>query len=180
MLEAIGEWMGYPLYCAFEGAPGRHHVPVRRTPTNYPYGPLLCCDGKTVMLGLKNEREWPGSCSHVLRQPALAEDDRFWGNAQRVAQRETLRPLIVGALAAPSYEQVVQRLEAAQIANAELRDMAGLWQQEQLAARRRSREVVTPAGPVPTLPPPGSWGRKTAVTRAWAPCPHSASLPTPC
>ena len=95
-------------------------------PPTIPTAALLFGDGKTVMLGLKNEREWLGFCSHVLRQPALAEDDRFRGNAQRVAQRETLRPLIVGALAALSYEQVVQRLEAAQIANAELREMAGL------------------------------------------------------
>jgi crotonobetainyl-CoA:carnitine CoA-transferase CaiB-like acyl-CoA transferase len=35
--------------------------------------------------------------------------------------------------------------------------MAGLWQHEQLAARGRWREVATPAGPVPTLLPPGSW-----------------------
>ncbi len=51
----------------------------------------------------------------------------------------------------------MQRLEDAQIANAELRDMAGLWQHEQLAARGRWREVATPAGPVPTLLPPGTW-----------------------
>ena len=35
--------------------------------------------------------------------------------------------------------------------------MAGLWQHEQLAARGRWRQVDTPAGPVPTLLPPGSW-----------------------
>jgi itaconate CoA-transferase len=52
---------------------------------------------------------------------------------------------------------VVQRLEDAQIANAELRDMAGLWQHEQLAARGRWRQVDTSAGAVPTLLPPGSW-----------------------
>ena len=109
------------------------------------------------MLGLQNEREWLQFCNHVLLQPALAQDERFRGNAQRTAHREALRALIVQALAALSAAQVVQRLEGAQIANAEWRDMAGLWQHEQLAARGRWREVGTPAGPVPALLPPGSW-----------------------
>ena len=109
------------------------------------------------MLGLQNEREWLQFCNVVLQQPALAQDERYKGNAQRTAHREALRALIVQAFAALTYEQVVQRLEAAQIANAELRDMAGLWQHEQLVARGRWREVGTSAGPVPTLLPPGSW-----------------------
>jgi itaconate CoA-transferase len=54
-------------------------------------------------------------------------------------------------------EQVAARLEAAQIANAQVNDMAGLWAHPQLSARQRWREVDTPAGPVPTLLPPGSW-----------------------
>ena len=53
--------------------------------------------------------------------------------------------------------QVGQRLEEAQIANAELKDLAGLWAHPQLAARHRWRRVATPAGDVPTLLPPGNW-----------------------
>jgi len=156
MLEAMGEWMGYPLYYAFEGAKPPARAGAAHA-TIYPYGPFPTGDGKTVMLGLQNEREWLLFCDKVLRQPALAKDQRFTGNAQRTAHREVLRDLIVQNFAILSYEQVVQRLEVAQIANAELRDMAGLWQHEQLAARGRWREMATPAGPVPTLLPPGSW-----------------------
>ena len=157
MLEAMSEWMGYPLYYAFEGAKPPPRAGAAHA-TIFPYGPFPTGDGKTVMLGLQNEREWLQFCEKVLLQPALAEDERFLGNARRVAQRDALRALIVDAFSALSSEQVVQRLEDAQIANAELRDMAGLWQHEQLAARGRWREVDTPAGPVPTLLPPGSWG----------------------
>ena len=165
MLEALGEWMGYPLYYAFEGArppprAGAAHATI------YPYGPFPCGDGKTVMLGLQNEREWSQFCDKVLLQPALAQDARFTGNAQRTAHREPLRQLIVQAFAAMTAEDVAQRLEAAQIANAELRDMAGLWQHEQLAARGRWREVGTSAGPVPTLLPPGSWDDGDPVLNA--------------
>ena len=156
MLEAMGEWMGYPMYYAFEGAPPPPRAGAAHA-TIYPYGPFPTGDGKTVMLGLQNEREWLQFCRGVLQQPALADDARFTGNAQRTANREALRALIVQAFAALRYDEVVQRLEDAQIANAELRDMAGLWQHEQLAARGRWRDVGTPAGPVPALLPPGSW-----------------------
>ncbi len=157
MLEAMGEWMGYPLYYAFDGASPPPRAGAAHA-TIYPYGPFPCGDGKTVMLGLQNEREWLQFCERVLLQPALAQDERFKGNARRTANREALRALIVDSFAGLKAEQVVQRLEDAQIANAELRDMAGLWQHEQLAARGRWRQVDTPAGPVPTLLPPGSWG----------------------
>jgi len=156
MLEAMGEWMGYPLYYAFEGAAPPPRAGAAHA-TIYPYGPFPCGDGKTVMLGLQNEREWLQFCDKVLLQANLAQDERFKGNASRTANREALRALIVHSFAALNHEQVVQRLEDAQIANAELRDMAGLWQHEQLAARGRWCEVQTAAGPVPALLPPGSW-----------------------
>jgi len=156
MLEAMGEWMGYPLYYAFDGASPPPRAGAAHA-TIYPYGPFPCGDGKTVMLGLQNEREWQQFCAKVLLQPALVQDERFAGNAKRTANRAALRQLIVDAFAALTAEQVTQRLEDAQIANAELREMAGLWQHEQLAARSRWREVATPAGPVPALLPPGSW-----------------------
>jgi itaconate CoA-transferase len=156
MLEAMGEWMGYPLYYAFEGAQPPPRAGAAHA-TIYPYGPFPCGDGKTVMLGLQNEREWLQFCDKVLLQSELARDERYAGNARRVANRDALKQTIVQAFASLTAEQVAQRLEAAQIANAELRDMAGLWQHEQLAARGRWREVGTSAGPVPTLLPPGSW-----------------------
>ena len=157
MLEAMGEWMGYPLYYAFEGAAPPPRAGAAHA-TIYPYGPFPCGDGKTVMLGLQNEREWQQFCAKVLQQPALAQDARFTGNAKRSANREALRAMIVEAFGALTAAQVTERLEDAQIANAELRDMAGLWQHEQLQARSRWRDVDTAAGPVPALLPPGSWG----------------------
>jgi crotonobetainyl-CoA:carnitine CoA-transferase CaiB-like acyl-CoA transferase len=54
MLESLVEWMGYPLYYAFEGAPppprtGASHATI------FPYGPFPAGDGATVMLGLQND-----------------------------------------------------------------------------------------------------------------------------
>ena len=157
MLEALTEWTSYPLYYAFEGA-----APPPRTgaahATIYPYGPFPTgADGGSVMLGLQNEREWVNFCSKVLAQPALATDARFAGNAQRVAARDALREIIVEAFRPLSAPQVVERLEAAQIANARVNTMHEVWAHPQLKARGRWREIGSPAGPLPALLPPGSW-----------------------
>jgi crotonobetainyl-CoA:carnitine CoA-transferase CaiB-like acyl-CoA transferase len=156
MLESLVEWMNYPLYYAFEGAP-----PPARTgashATIYPYGPFPAGDGKTVMLGLQNEREWAAFCKTVLQRPELATDPRFSTNSKRSAARVELRALIVEAFAALTAEQVVERLDQAQIANAQVNDMHAVWEHPQLKARKRWREVHTPAGSVPALLPPGTW-----------------------
>ncbi|MET0210074.1 MAG: CoA transferase, partial [Burkholderiaceae bacterium] len=123
--------------------------------TIYPYGPFAAGDGGTVMLGLQNEREWRVFCEKVLRQPALATDPRFDANAKRNANRATLQTLIVESFGALTTAQIEERLDAAQIANARMNDMAGLWAHPQLQARERWREVGSPAGPIPALLPPG-------------------------
>ena len=158
MLEALTEWMGYPLYYSLDGA-----APPKRTgashATIYPYGPFPAGDGKTVMLGLQNEREWKAFCEQVLQQPGLATDERFASNPKRVANRTVLYALIVQAFASLSATQVVQRLEAAQIANAQVNIMAEVWAHPQLKARDRWTAVETSVGSVPALLPPGSWMR---------------------
>ena len=156
MLESLGEWMNYPLYYAFEGA-----SPPPRTgashATIYPYGPFPAGDGKTVMLGLQNEREWSVFCEKVLLDPELSTDERFSSNSKRSAARIELRNLIVNAFSTLTAEQVVQRLDDAQIANARVNDMHDVWKHPQLQARKRWRQVESPAGPIPALLPPGSW-----------------------
>jgi crotonobetainyl-CoA:carnitine CoA-transferase CaiB-like acyl-CoA transferase len=156
MLESLAEWTSYPLYYAFDGAPPPPRTGAAHA-TIYPYGPFPTGDGGTVMMGLQNEREWVSFCQIVLQRPELAADPRFAGNARRVAERDALRQLIVDAFAASTAAQVLERLEAAKIANARVNTMHDVWQHPQLAARGRWREVGTSAGPVPALLPPGSW-----------------------
>ena len=156
MLESLTEWMNYPLYYAFEGA-----APPPRTgashATIYPYGPFPAGDGKTVMLGLQNEREWKIFCDKVLLQPALATQERFASNAKRSALRAELSALIIEVFASLTAEQVAQRLEQSGIANAQVNTMQEVWAHPQLQARGRWREVQTSAGTIPALLPPGSW-----------------------
>lgn len=161
MLESLVEWMSYPLYYAFDGAPppprsGAAHATI------YPYGPFDTGDGGTVMLGLQNEREWKAFCVTVLQQEALAEDPRFVSNSLRVRNRAALKALIFQEFAKLSAQQLVQRLDQAGIANAHVNDMQGVWQHPQLQARQRWTEIDSPQGPLPALYPPG-------VNNAFAP-----------
>lgn len=153
MLEAMAEWMSFPLYYAYEGAAPPPRAGAAHA-TIYPYGPFAAGDGKVVMLGLQNEREWKVFCERVLLQPSLATDERFASNTKRVEARAELRALILEVFAALSAEQIVQRLEAAQIANARVNDMHDVWRHAQLHARHRFTEVQTPGGSVAALWPP--------------------------
>jgi len=155
MLESLVEWMSYPLYYAFAGAAppprsGASHATI------YPYGPFPAGDGKTVMLGLQNEREWAVFCEKVLQQPELAADPRYTSNSKRSAARDELRRMIIEVFAHLSAAEVVQRLDDAQIANARVNDMHDVWDHPQLRARKRWRDVESPAGSILALLPPGS------------------------
>jgi itaconate CoA-transferase len=155
MLEALAEWMSYPLYYAFEGASpparsGAAHATI------YPYGPFEAGDGKTVMLGLQNEREWVAFCRDVLRRPDIASDPRFDANARRHANRAALAAIIVEEFRKLTAAELVARLDGAQIANARVNTMEDLWAHPQLAARGRWVDIATPAGPIPALIPPGA------------------------
>lgn len=155
MLEAMAEWMSYPLYYAYEGAPPPPRAGAAHA-TIYPYGPFPAGDGRIVMLGLQNEREWASFCESVLDNAALATDPRFASNAARNENRQALREIIIGKLATMTLDAVVARLEAAGIANAAVNTMADLWAHPQLKARDRWREIASPAGMLPALLPPGN------------------------
>ena len=154
MLEALGEWMGYPMYYAMDNASPPPRSAAAHA-TIYPYGPFTAGDGGTVMLGLQNEREWAQFCQHVLQQPALAADARFDSNAHRNANRIELQTIILDTFAALTAAQVIERLDVAQIANARMNTMADLWAHPQLQARERWTSVNSPAGELPALLPPG-------------------------
>lgn len=153
MLESLAEWMSYPLYYAYKGAPppprtGASHATI------FPYGLFGCGDGRSVMFGLQNEREWATFCLEVLQRGHLVADPRFNSNVQRVQNRLVLTAEIEAAFSDDTAEGVVAKLDAAGIANATVRDMADVWSHPQLEARNRWTEVDSPVGPIPALLPP--------------------------
>jgi itaconate CoA-transferase len=153
LFEALGEWMAQPAYfAAYSGAPpprsGASHASIA------PYGPFVSQDEITVFLGVQNEREWRAFCERVLEDAALAADERFSTNVQRVAHREALHTAIQEVFSRLTAEQIEARLERAQIATARLRTPHEFWEHPQLEARRRWRDVQSPVGPLRALLPP--------------------------
>ena len=154
MLESMVEWMSFPLYYSYEGA----ESPVRAGASHatiYPYGPFPAGDGKIVMLGLQNEREWAMFCDKVLEQPDLKADQRFSSSPRRSTARKELYQIIVKALSHLTAEQIVKRLDDAQIGNARMNDMKEVWEHAQLRARQRWVDVDSPAGKIKAMLPPG-------------------------
>ncbi len=153
MFDALAEWMGYPAYyTGYGGAPlprtGARHAAIA------PYGPYVAGDGHVVYLGLQNEREWSRFCGDVLERPALASDPRFGSNALRVKNHDELAPIIVQAFAGKTAEQVVEKLDAAQIANARMNTVDEFLQHPQLVERGKWQDIASPAGPLRALVPP--------------------------
>jgi itaconate CoA-transferase len=155
MLDALAEWMSQPMYFGRYGgaAPGRTGA---SHPTIAPYGPHRAGDGRDVLLGIQNEREWIVFCSDVLAQPDLARDERFVNNTQRTANRIDLTRIIEHAFASHTVEDVVERLDRSAIANGRLNSIDELVAHPQLAARDRWREIGTNAGPIAALRPPAN------------------------
>ena len=154
MLESMVEWMSYPLYYSIDGQTPPRQAGASHA-TIFPYGPFVAGDGKTVMLGLQNEREWKNFCETVIERPELLADERFASNSGRAKHREELTRVIVDAFSAWTAAQVIERLEKASIANARMNDMHDVWNHEQLQARQRWTHVQTAAGEIPALYPPG-------------------------
>lgn len=155
MLESMAEWMSFPMYYAYEGAPppalaGAEHAAI------YPYGPFETGGGGTVMLGMQNEREWGIFARDVLRKPELLEDERFTSTAKRCVHRKELKAIIEEVFSEQAADEVLEKLQSAGIANSKLNDMAGLWAHPQLKARDRWTEVDTPNGMIPALKPAGA------------------------
>ncbi|KAL5343077.1 CoA-transferase family III domain-containing protein [Aspergillus crustosus] len=153
MLECMVEWMGFPMYYAYGGAPGP--VPAGASHASiYPYGPFETSDG-SVMLGIQNEREWANFCNLVLIIPELANDARFSSNSLRDENRHALKDIIDKTFSTITSEEATRRLDEAAIANANVNDLQGVWQHAQLRARDRWTEVQTSEGAIPALLPPG-------------------------
>ncbi|MGG0936787.1 CaiB/BaiF CoA-transferase family protein [Brevibacillus centrosporus] len=153
MLEALDEWMGFPLYYTnYSGNEPKRNGASHAT--IYPYGPFRTGNDKTVFLAIQNEREWEMFCNQVLQQPGRSDDARFATNSDRLQNKAVLQGIIDEVFLQLTAEEVIARLEQAKIANARLNTVQDFWEHPQLKARNRWRQVETPAGPVQSLLPP--------------------------
>jgi len=152
LFDALGEWMGAPMYHAAYGEPlkrtGADHASIA------PYGPFRTRDREEVVIAIQNAREWRRFCIEAIGQPALADDDRFATNALRVKNRNALHLAIESILGTLSADDLRARLDAARVAYGRVNDVRGFVAHPQLAGGDRWRDVGSPAGSIRALVPP--------------------------
>jgi itaconate CoA-transferase len=152
IFECLTEWMMPPIYVWR----GTGSVPARvgvRHNMIVPYGAYRCMDG-SVNFAIQNEREWSRFCNAVLHLPVLVHDERFATNAHRLANRAELEALIEQQFASLHVNEVITRLDGAEIANGAVNDVEAVANHAQLAERGRWVEVPSPNGMIPALLPP--------------------------
>jgi itaconate CoA-transferase len=159
MLEAMTEWMGYPLYYSLDGATqptrsGTDHATI------YPYGCFRTgsesSSGESeIMLGIQNEREWEKFCRIILDDDSLITAPAYTSNSNRSKNRDSLRIIIEDKLKKLETKEVIEALESCGIACAKANTLAELWQHPQLRALNRFIEVETEVGTLEALAPPG-------------------------
>lgn len=176
LFDALAEWMSAPAYYTKYGgaAPARtgaNHASIA------PYGPFRGREGRELFLGIQNPREWDRFCADVLGLASLATDERFTSNARRVQHRAALHEQIEAVFRTLSTDEIVRRLESAQIAYARMNSMEAFLDHPQLADRGCWRDVASPAGPLSVLMPPTRIG---GVEQVMGPVPalgeHSAAI----
>jgi itaconate CoA-transferase len=152
LFDSMTEWMSYPAYYT-EGA-GKSLVRTgTRHATIAPYGPFKTGNGRVVFFGIQNEREWAALCAQVLDDAVLASDPRFCTNPQRMLNRDVLEALIEQHFLSMTGEQVIERLDAASIANADMNTVETFLRHPQLHARDRVQTVGSPDGPLMSFLP---------------------------
>jgi len=152
MLDALAEWMTYPMYRIVYGGSALPRQPLNH-PALAPYGAHRAKDGQ-VIFGLQNEREWAAFCVKVMGRPDWTTDPRYRDNNARREHRQELTAEIEAFFADKTALDVVALLDAAGIANGRLNDARDLWDHPQLAARDRWREIDSPVGPLRAMLPP--------------------------
>lgn len=146
MLECIAEWMMAPAYHELYGG----HAPPRtglRHNMIVPYGPYEASNG-AVNIAVQTPDQWRRFCQIVIQKPDLLSDERFASNEGRVEHRDELEPIVEAATAMVPREELLRRLEVADIPTGALNSVAELLSHPQLEARGRWHDVPSPFGEI--------------------------------
>jgi crotonobetainyl-CoA:carnitine CoA-transferase CaiB-like acyl-CoA transferase len=138
MLDATAALLTYQagIYFATGVTPGRMG---NRHPTIVPYETFDAADGGFVV-AVGNDEQWRRFCAVLKREP-LALDERFATNRARVANYDTLRPMLAEALRARTRTAWVDDLRTAGVPSGSVRDVAEVLQDPHLEARGMIQEL---------------------------------------
>jgi itaconate CoA-transferase len=150
MFDVMADWMAVPLL-QHEGGKTPRRVGLAH-PSIAPYGVFRTGDGADLLISIQSDREWRVLAAKVLDRPELGTDPRFATNVARVADRHDTDGLVQAAFGRKPLSVLVDALAEADIAFAQVNDMAGLAAHPHL----RRAVVGTEAGPAAIPAPP--WG----------------------
>ncbi|NDZ97464.1 CoA transferase [Streptomyces sp. SID6673] len=153
MLDAVAEWMGYPVTVSRHGSVPRM-VTGMSHPAIAPYDAYPVGDGSRIALSVQNDREWVRLARRVLGRDDLADDPRFATNGARVENRDEVDRLVVESLSELDFAAAEKLILGAGLACARINSVAELVDHPQLSARGRWVEVESPVGVLPTMLPP--------------------------
>ncbi len=151
LFDCLADWMSVPyLHQVYGGkAPprsGTHHASIA------PYGCYRVQDGRQMMIGIQNEREWRRFCEDVLQMSEVATHEIFISNSLRVDHRDQLDAIIDSVFAQLSLVEVIERLRGASIAYARMNSVEELANHPQLQTTTvdtPSGSIKLPASPLP-------------------------------
>jgi itaconate CoA-transferase len=148
MFDVMADWLTVPLL----HEEGRR--PPRRAglshPSIAPYGVFVTREGGQILISIQSDREWAKFCAEFLADPSLVQDTRFVTNVARVRNRAETDRVVGEAFARLERSDAIAALNRADVAFAELNDMAALSRHPHL----RRITVEAPSGPV-SFPAPG-------------------------
>ena len=142
MFDVMADWLAVPLLNSEAGNP-----PTRMGlahPSIAPYGVFRSKDGRDILISIQSEREWKKLCAEVLGQPDLPNDPRLANVSERVRNRQLTDKIVGDVFGSLNRNELIQRLEDADIAFGEVNTMADLTVHPHL----RRIEVDTPKGVV--------------------------------
>ncbi len=140
MFDVMADWLAVPLLNSEAGNPPKRMGLAH--PSIAPYGVFRSKDGKDILISIQSEREWKKLCAEVLRQPDLPNDPRLANVLERVRNRQLTDKIVGDLFGSLSRQELIARLEDADIAFGEVNTMADLTVHPHL----RRIEVATPKG----------------------------------
>jgi formyl-CoA transferase len=163
MLDVVSEWVAPAMYgTVYSGTQpartGRRHHGIA------PYGTYPLNDGSTILIAVQNDREWQRLASLVLNDPALATDVDLATNAGRNKNVERLEIAMNHILSQRDATMIRELLAKHEITSANVNDLQGVWEHEQLRARDRFETIDIPGGSAEVLKSPfniSNWDNET-------------------